>query len=370
MKRFLMMSMLYLAAACSPEERDFAPGSSDSTSAASVGAGAGAGEGGSGGGGLPACGDGLSFCSGACADTSSDPEHCGACGHYCLGQRCVESRCEPLELASGGSEPLDIAVDDTTVYWVDSVARKIMTVPIGGGNAAVFIEADPDFSPRSLAVSADSLYYTDSGLEHVVRSSFDGEIFEILGEGQTYPLAIAIDAANAYWTSADLGTVMKAPIDGGGDAVALATDQASPLGVVVDATHVYWVNEGGSVMKVPIEGGDLVTLAEGQAKPQDIAVGATHVYWTNDGGTVMAAPIEGGSPITLAEGQRNPRRIAIDDASAYWTNDDGSVRKVPFGGGDPITLAEGQEHPLGIAVDGTSVYWTNSAGGTVMKLPK
>ncbi|WP_437659259.1 hypothetical protein [Sorangium sp. So ce1182] len=376
MKRFLMMSMLVLAAACSPEERDFTPGSSDSTTAASSGAGAGAvavagaGGGAGEGGGLPACGDGLSFCSGACADTSSDPEHCGACGHYCLGQRCVESRCEPLELASGGSEPLDIAVDDTTVYWVDSVARKIMMVPIGGGNAAAFIEADPDFSPRSLAVSSDSLYYTDSGLELVVRSSFDGEIFEILGEGQKYALAIAIDAANAYWTSADRGTVMKAPIDGGGDAVALATDQASPLGVAVDATHVYWVNEGGTVMKVPIEGGELIALAEGQAKPQDIAVDATHVYWTNDGGTVMAAPIEGGSPITLAEGQRNPRRIAIDDASVYWTNDDGSVRKVPLGGGDPITLAEGQDHPLGIAVDGTSVYWTNSAGGTVMKLPK
>ncbi len=97
---------------------------------------------------------------------------------------------------------------------------------------------------------------------------------------------------------------------------------------------------------------------------------AAAVYWTNDGGTVMKAPLEGGSPVALAEGQRNPRKLAIDAESVYWTNDDGSVKKVPLGGGDPETLATGQDHPLGITVDATSVYWMNSAAGTGDEAPE
>jgi hypothetical protein len=242
MKRLLLVSMHCSAVACSPESRDFDPATSEATSAATSGAG---------GGGVAACDDGLTFCSGACADTSSDPEHCGACGHYCLGQACVDSRCEPLVLASGGVEPIDIAVDDTTVYWVDPGARKVMTVPVGGGNASLFIEADPPFSPRSIALGSGNVYYTDSGLEMIVLTSLD-DAFEILAEGRTYPLDIAADAANVYWTSADQGTVMKVAIDGSSDAVALAEGQESPLGLVVDATHVYWTNSAdGTVMKLP-----------------------------------------------------------------------------------------------------------------------
>ncbi|WP_437938124.1 hypothetical protein [Sorangium sp. So ce341] len=362
MNRFLMISMLTLAIACAPEPREFTPDGSSATSAGTSGGG------GSGGVDLPGCDEGEVSCSGLCVDLRSDPEHCGACDHYCLGEACAQGRCEPLLLASGGTEPVDIAVDDTNAYWADALARRVMMVPAGGGNASVFVSGDPPFSPRSVALHGGMVYFSDSGTELIMKSSIEGDL-EILADGQTYPMDIAADAANVYWTSADQGTVMKVPVQGG-DAVALATAQESPLGVAVDATHVYWVNEGGTVMKVPIEGGDVVTLAEGQTKPKDIAVDADFVYWTNDGGTVMKATLDGGGPFTLAEGQRNPRKLAIDAESVYWTNDDGTVKKVPVGGGDITTLATGQDHPLGIAVDATSVYWTNSADGTVMKLPK
>ncbi|WP_437485360.1 hypothetical protein WME75_00670 [Sorangium sp. So ce1014] len=371
MNRFLLMSMLTLAFACTPERREFTANSSSAASAGTSGGGVSDGSGGSGGGGgggLPGCDAGQLSCSGLCVDPTSDREHCGACDHYCLGQACVQGRCEPLLLASGGMEPVDVAVDDTTVYWVDPVAHQVMTVPVGGGNEAFFVEGDPPFAPRSIALDSGMVYFSDSGTELIMKASLEGDL-EILADGQTYPMDIAADAANVYWTSADQGTVMKVPALGG-EPVALATGQDSPLGIAVDATHVYWVNEGGTVMKVPIEGGDAVTLAEGQMKPKDIAVDATGVYWTDDGGTVMKAPLGGGSPLALAEGQRNPRKLALDAASVYWTNDDGTVKKVPVGGGDVVTLATGQDHPLGITVDATSVYWTNSAAGTVMKLPK
>ncbi|WP_437297192.1 hypothetical protein [Sorangium sp. So ce426] len=370
MNRFLLMSVLALSA-CSPEARDFAPGSSDATSSGTSGGGGGGAvaAAGTGGDDAPGCQDGLSFCGGACVDRTSDPEHCGACGHYCLGAPCVASRCQPLLLASGGVEPTDIAVDDTTAYWVDPLARQVMTVPVRGGNAEFLFMGDPPFAPQSITLdAAGQIYFTDSGLDIIMQATYEGDS-TILADRQTYAMGIAVDAENVYWTSADQGTVMKVPVAGGAP-VALAEGQDSPLGIAVDATHVYWVNEGGTVMKVPVAGGAPSALADEQVRPQDIAVDAAAVYWTNDGGTVMKAPLEGGTPVALAEGQRNPRKLAIDAESVYWTNDDGTVKKVPIRGGDPETLATGQDHPLGITVDATSVYWTNSAAGTVMKLPK
>ncbi|WP_437331270.1 hypothetical protein [Sorangium sp. So ce381] len=59
------MSTLCLPVACSPENPDFDPASSDATSTGTSG----------GGGGLPACDDGQTFCSGSCADTSSGIAH-------------------------------------------------------------------------------------------------------------------------------------------------------------------------------------------------------------------------------------------------------------------------------------------------------
>ncbi len=54
------------------------------------------GVGGAGGtGATPTCADDLTACAGACVDTSSDDDHCGACGSPCAARMtCVESSCE------------------------------------------------------------------------------------------------------------------------------------------------------------------------------------------------------------------------------------------------------------------------------------
>ena len=170
------------------------------------------------------------LCTKMCVDMSHDASNCGACGHNCQGGMCVASMCQPVILASGQNSPQDIAVDGTSVYWVNfgTVTNNnkdgtVMKVPIAGG------------TPMQLA------------------------------GGQTMPRRLVVDATSVYWTASNsTGTVMKVPL-GGGATTQLASAQGSPWGVAVDATSVYWTNwGGGTVMKVPLSGGAATQLASGQ----------------------------------------------------------------------------------------------------------
>ena len=104
-----------------------------------------------------------------------------------------------------------IAVDGSSVYWIDPSENTITKVPLGGGAPSTLV--------RDL----------------------------------TTPWGIAIDASSVYWTddgvSSGAGTVTKVALSGG-TPTTLATNQGGPLGIAVDANGVYWVNsESGTVMR-------------------------------------------------------------------------------------------------------------------------
>jgi hypothetical protein len=127
-----------------------------------------------------------------------------------------------------------------------------------------------------------------------------------------------------YWANGS--TVMKAPI-GGGNATQLASGQSFAIAIAVDASNVYWTDQtAGTVMSVPIGGGSPTTLASGQNAPSALAVDAMNVYWTNSGnGTVMRVPIGGGAATVLASGQSGTC-IALNAASVFWAGGDAVVK--------------------------------------------
>jgi hypothetical protein len=52
---------------------------------------------------------------------ATDRNNCGACGHSCLGGPCVAGVCKPFEIGrTTGEEVVDIAVNDSRVYWMTS----------------------------------------------------------------------------------------------------------------------------------------------------------------------------------------------------------------------------------------------------------
>jgi sugar lactone lactonase YvrE len=196
-----------------------------------------------------------------------------------------------------------IAVDATSVYF--AYRWEVRKFALAGG-APTRIASFQD-TAFALAVDATSVYWVDGYAGTVVKVGLSGGTPVTLASGQGFPSALAIDATSAYWVNRDAGTVMKVGLGlEGGAPVTLASGQTDPNSIAVDGTSVYWTTRGAeTVMKVPLDGGTPVTLASGQVNPCNrVVVDATSVYWatacgphpTQSFGKLMKVPLSGGAP--------------------------------------------------------------------------
>ena len=225
----------------------------------------------------------------------------------------------PVLVVPMAENPVSIALDSTGLYWSQSaddgvlggvaVSGKILRIPLGGGSVVTL--ASSQSSPSSLAVNGSSVFWIDAfgpGVpppNGVISSvALGGGVVTTIASGFNAPTGapprfLAADASRAYWISPDsaaMGTEVhdgsiKATLIGSNTIDLLASGQNEPAALAIDSSFVYWVNLSGTVMKVALGGGSLSTLADGQPGPGAIAVDATSVYWGNyDGSIVKLTP--------------------------------------------------------------------------------
>jgi len=232
-----------------------------------------------------------------------------------------------VKLASG--LPAAIAVDATTVYWVDETL----------GDKSVKKLVLPDGATTTLAKAPQDI------------------------------CALAVAAGVVYFTDVINGTVMSVPASGG-VITTIASGEASPVAIAVDDTSVYWANRGGAIRAAKLPGGPPVTLAPAPG-PESIAVAAGTIYFGGAYG-VMQLPVAGGAATPLSDRTSNAGAIALDAASVYWIDHPiglpDRVYKAPHGGGPSVLLATGQDELENIATDGQSVYFTDPTRGAVFKV--
>jgi hypothetical protein len=91
-----------------------------------------------------------------------------------------------------------------------------------GGTPVTLVSGQQD--PWAIAVDATSLYWVDSGNGTVLKMPKAGGAVTTLASGQSAPLAIAVDGTSVYWSNiecpddggmCDDGNVMSVPLAGG-----------------------------------------------------------------------------------------------------------------------------------------------------------
>lgn len=294
--------------------------------------------GGGGLGGAPPCPD----------DFSSDPEHCGYCGHSCLGGECVGGKCQSVELKYLGNEHGSaLAVDDMHVYWASPVQRMAKD----GDGLVKLADASPDV--WGVAVDESFVYWASpfAGVWRVPKSG---------GAAQTLGLQgyrVAVDATHVYTVWQGVFKIAKS-----GGAVSVLANKGNQ-GIAVDDDFVYFTTwDVGGAFRVKKTGGEVSQLGKSQYSSY-CAVFGERVYWTAQStpGAVYSALKTGGDQKTLKTAS-TPYGIAADAEGLYFAEyDAGTIWMLPATGAAPIALAIGQFYPRDIAVDAVAVYWTNDA---------
>jgi hypothetical protein len=143
-----------------------------------------------------------------------------------------------------------IVVDNEWVYLAGR--SQILRVAKADGQTATFASSPGD--PSDLVVDDRSVFWTTDPAGKIMKLDRDkpGSTPIELASGQLNPAGIAVSADDVYWTNSGDGTVRTLPRSGGSPIV-VAEGQSKPKAIAADANAVAWINEGdGSVVLVRI----------------------------------------------------------------------------------------------------------------------
>jgi hypothetical protein len=242
-------------------------------------------------------------------------------------------------LASNEAMPTLLALSQDTVYWTDeggsskvgagSVKSALKSQPCSTGCAAIATALD---RPFGIAYGDGVLYWTTLGPigsnQGALHSTNDGG--KPLLDGLGDPTILAVDANDLFFTQFFAGNVNKLGLLGTTILTTLVAGQFAPDGIAVDGDDVYFANSGGGkVKRVKRDATDAVELADGLDHPGLVALDADYVYWTAYGSANADGQIQrmkkgcvGAACVeTLATGQCGPIGIAVDQKAVYWANE-------------------------------------------------
>ncbi len=306
-------------------------------------------------------------------------------------------------LASGRHTPAGIAVDSTTVYWLElganpsvstqtaADAQLLACAKTGCGGQPTVLASGLPWGMAKVAVHAGTVYWFTTGqVLSCASSGCGGQPTVLWSSPGLQPTDLAVDDSGVYFTDVQAGRVLRCSLDGcAGGPVQLWPSWdggAGPLyGIATDATSVYFTTPAvGEVLAckkdTSCQDGAVVLGVGGQ--PVQIASDGNSVYFTDDQGSGLgslaalpASPDDAGvfARVNLLAGLNNPLALATDGRSVYVAEDGeqgeagappldvGRVESCAAGGcgGTPTVLAGYLNHPRGIAVDDTHLYWTD-----------
>lgn len=287
------------------------------------------------------CSPGLADCDddSVCTNTlASDPQHCGSCGHDCLGGTCKASVCQQVALtpAYNVTEHFGpMTVFEGRVYYAAGPHDNnvIYSVPVEGGTP-VKVSGGAVGQVYQIAVYFDGvasfLFVNAFHLGSWVLQGMlaDGGSIIKLADLADYTTGLEIDAFGTTY-SAELHRIVATEV-----LTTSIVQSTDPIrGMAIDNANVYWVTHPdsgsgeGEVVRATLLGKDRTVIAAGLGQPGHVALDDTWVYWTDGSlGTVSRAPKAGGSPEVLVSDQKVPGNVAVGGDDLFWSDDNGLYR--------------------------------------------
>ncbi len=293
---------------------------------------------------------------------------------------CLDGGCDaappqqPIALVKGQPNVTGVATDGTNVFWAANQAvGSIMECASAGcgGTPSVFGSA---LNPLAVAVDGASVYWLNGP---------SGAIMKCSASGCGAPTSVLSGLWNP-WNTFGVGdghvyfAVMGGPLQSCPESGCTAYATLAPVSalgaVTVGGANVFWRDGNGDVLACDaVSCVSPTKLASGQGGFGGIAANACAAYWTNTlTGSVMTCPSTGcaNGPIALASGQSSfgPGPIAVDDSGVYWASGSGIMTCELGGCAQPRIVALPVGSATAIALDASNVYWATK--GAVWKVSK
>jgi hypothetical protein len=260
---------------------------------------------------------------------------------------------------------VDLVSDGTNLFYSDG--RTVFRVPVGGGDPEVVSQGWKRIV--KLAVDDTSVYFTDSVRGAVVKlpkcasAVSSGEFDGVLGNNApTLPNdAGQNDAGNG---GCDVATSLH-----GCPEPTIAATATHAFGLASDASYLYFstLDQAGNIMRWPLAGGNVESIAQNEFYPHDLTVDAQQVIWClNDSPAhLAAAPKAGGARRELATGvgTYGVGRVVSDGKFAYYVTGFNAVYRVALtdAGGKYAIVAAGpfNSNLNDFVLHDGEVFWAN-----------
>jgi hypothetical protein len=179
---------------------------------------------------------------------------------------CKRGTAQPERLAEVDGEVFDAAADATHVYFLVWRSPRAIVARMAIGGASLETLAEDDESPRHIALTADTIYWTtESNLKRVPKSGGKPALFAARVDGR-----IVVDGRDLYSFErkpSGLARLVARSLQGTGSPVRVVAEEAHGTFISVDDEAVYTAPAigGGDLERIPKAGGASATVL---AKPR------------------------------------------------------------------------------------------------------
>jgi hypothetical protein len=227
-------------------------------------------------------------------------------------------------LAAGGS-PVELAVDDTNVYWVG--INNIWTAPLAGGAPTKLFESSADSFIAVIRLDDDYVYWGGNG--GLVRYAKNRGAIETLVANTDLITDIAVDSSDVYWAAPHTGTIGRYhKATGAVDGIAPSPASSHPQYVALAASDVYWTTIDGPstvLARASRATGKIEQLGSALGFPGPVVVDDANLYWVTAGYVGSYDPSRDairwralGANADQVVHVGNVQHLASDASSLYW----------------------------------------------------